>query len=183
MKKKKIYKIALCILGCVVIGAGICYAFYTDSDRAANVVSIGHNDSHIEESFPDPEPIAPGGGTYEKEVTVKNESSVAGYVRVAVNFSDSAIGNAASFVGLDKTNWVYISANESATLGGYYYYKNVLQPGETTQPLFTGIRIGSNLDFTYLDSGDIFDVNVYEETVQQGKFMTYREAWENFIKE
>lgn len=75
--------------------------------------------------------------------------------------------------------WVYVSdvpaagetpeaTKERETLGGYFYYTKVLEPGETTPPLIKGIKTDFRLAKNDTDTDKItdFDVIVYTESVQ-----------------
>lgn len=180
--KKLLPGILLCLLAAALTGTTI--AFFTSHDRAVNPVGIGYNESRIEENFPTPTPIIPEQDTPNtKVVTVTNADSVPCYIRVSVSFSDSDIGNAAQLLKLNTTDWIFCSETEDSKLGGYYYYTAPVQPGQSTVPLFEGITITADADFSRKESGDTFDVIVYEESVQQGEYTSYQDAWNQFIRE
>lgn len=182
-KFKKLFSgICICLMIAGIIGTTT--AFFTAFDRSDNLIGVGYNESVIEEEFPSPSPAIPGqNNTYTKKVTVKNNDSVPCYIRVSVAFSDSHIGAATSLTGLNTTDWDFCSEEEDTKLGGYYYYKKVLAPGESSSPLFEGIKISSDADFSFSASGDTFDVIVYEESVQCGSYTSYTDAWNHFIRE
>lgn len=164
--------------------SNLTYAFLTDKDPQVNQVGIGHNDSNIEESFPTPSPIPPGQEqVFTKVVSIKNNQSVPCYIRVSVGFSDSSIGDAISYERLNTTDWVYISSTDNAKLGGYYYYRNPVSAGESTIPLFQGIKIGASADLSTYENGDTFQIFVYEESVQCAGYRDYQDAWNQFLKE
>ncbi len=83
------------------------------------------------------------------------------------------------------SNWVFVpddATGDNAVLAGYYYYKLPLQPGETTESLFTKIRT------TYADENNIqaYDVDVYSESIQAtdsdgNPFSDYAAAWRSFL--
>lgn len=180
--KKLLPGILLGFLAAALTGTTI--AFFTSHDRAVNQVGIGYNESRIEENFPTPTPIIPNENTPNtKVVTVTNTDSVPCYVRVSVSFSDSAIGNAAELLKLNTTDWIFCSETEDTKLGGYYYYKEPLQPGQSTVPLFEGITVTADADFSQKESGDTFEVIVYEESVQQVHYTSCQDAWNQFIRE
>lgn len=180
--KKLLPGICICLMAAAITGTTT--AFFTAYDRADNVVGIGHNESGIEEEFPSPTPVIPGqDNTYTKKVTVKNNDSVPCYIRVSVAFSDSHIGAATSLTGLNTTDWVFCSEEEDLKLGGYYYYKKAIAPGESSSPLFEGVKVSSDADFSFSVFGDTFDVIVYEESVQCGSHTSYIDAWNHFIRE
>lgn len=59
--------------------------------------------------------------------------------------------------------WVYIPEAQDGQIGGYYYYTEILEPGEETPPLFTYVKTD------YTGTGEDvqqYDVIVYSESVQ-----------------
>lgn len=159
------------------------YSFLSDSDPQVNQVSIGYNDSQVEETFPEPQPIDPKKDTaYTKVVSVKNNHTVPCYVRVSVGFSDSAIGDHIDYLNLNTTDWIYIAPAQNSRLGGYFYYQNPVAPGTSTRPLFEGIQIRSSWDTSAFVNGDTLKLYVYEESVQKGASSDYLAAWNDFLR-
>lgn len=179
MKKKKWKNqkwLALCL---AVICFGGTTAYFTAFDNRLNTAAVGRNTSEIEEDFPKPTPgPLENDPEYKKTVWVTNASSaeegfnVDCYVRVALSYSDYDIGSALVLKNLDTVNWIYNPED------GYYYYKNVLEEGASTTPLFTGFSIESEqADTTYLEESDTFTIQIYEESIQAGSFADYQSAW------
>lgn len=169
------------LLVCAHTDTSLSYlSFHTQTN---NKTKAGQNVSVLKETFPTPEPISPDTvQTYEKQVAVNNMRRVPCYVRVSVTFSNEAIGNHISYVNLNQTDWEYIDSAKNASLEGYYYYKHPLPPGETTKNLFDGLQIGDSLD--YSDNGaNVFQVILYEETLQCEPYDNYLDAWDAFIRE
>ena len=102
-----------------------------------------------------------------KRVKIRNEGSVACYIRAALIFSEPI----EAIEGLDTENWVKGEDD-------YYYYKKPVSEGESTTELFTGIRVAKEMEQKELE------VSVYEESVQIQKgnmvFHGYREAWDAY---
>ena len=71
---------------------------------------FGHNTSTIDEEFPTPTPVPPGKSVV-KRVKIRNEGSVACYIRAALIFSEPI----EAIEGLDTENWVKGEDD-------YYYY-------------------------------------------------------------
>ncbi len=157
-------------------------AFFSDFDSKENWIGIGQNESQITEVFPEPAPIIPDGeNDYVKRVSVMNNSSVPCFIRVLVVYSDSGIGDAVQLQELNTTDWVYLPEDQNEKLGGYYYYKHIVQSGDITEPLFKGVKISADADLSYpLDS---FEVIIYEESVNQDGYNHYMDAWDSFIRE
>ena len=84
-----------------------------------------------------------------KRVKIRNEGSVACYIRAALIFSEPI----EAIEGLDTENWVKGEDD-------YYYYKKPVSEGESTTELFTGIRVAKEMEQKELE------VSVYEESVQ-----------------
>lgn len=158
------------------------FAYLAAKDTEINYIKPGFNISKIQEVFPEQGVLPVKGKTYEKKVSVKNEASVPCYIRVSVDYSDSRIGNAASLIGLNTVDWEYIGM-EQPKLGGYYYYKKPVSPGQSTTNLFEGIRFSENMDHSFWESREKFDVILYEESVQQGDYTSFSKAWNDFIRE
>lgn len=173
----------LCVLSICTL-AGATFAYLTDHTKLDNVMKIGQNVSILKETFPTPAPIDPDTvQTYEKVVSVNNMRKVPCYARVFVAFSNDAIGDQVSFINLNKTDWEYIDSAANASLEGYYYYKYPIEPGDSTSPLFEGLRIGDNLDFSDDGADGVFQVFLYEETLQCEPYDNYQDAWDAFIRE
>lgn len=157
-------------------------AYLTARDDNRSVMNPGYNVTAIQEEFPEQGALTEQGKTYIKRVAVKNRESVPCYVRVSVDYSDSRIGNSASLLGLNTTDWDYIETDQPQ-MGGYYYYKQPVMPGKSTTYLFEGIRFAENRDPSFFESGEEFEVILYEESVQQGNYTSYLKAWSDFVRE
>lgn len=174
---------ALCILSFSTL-VGVSMAYLTSHTKLDNLMKIGLNHSVLEETFPTPDPINPDTvQTYEKVVSVHNTKKVPCYVRVLVAFSNGTIGDNVDFLNLNTKDWEYIEDAANVSLEGYYYYKHPLEPGNTTAPLFEGLQIGDQLDFSDNGADNGFQVILYEETVQCEPYDNYLDAWNAFIRE
>ena len=76
-------------------------AYFTDHESVWNRMVFGHNTSTIDEEFPTPTPVPPGKSVV-KRVKIRNEGSVACYIRAALIFSEPI----EAIEGLDTENWV-----------------------------------------------------------------------------
>ena len=76
-------------------------AYFTDHESVWNRMVFGHNTSAIDEEFPTPTPVPPGKSVV-KRVKIRNEGSVACYIRAALIFSEPI----EAIEGLDTENWV-----------------------------------------------------------------------------
>ncbi len=166
----------------MVSSFGVTYAYLKSDVSAMNKFKVGETDIKVEEpSYTPPEKIYPG-LKVDKKPIVKNTGNLSCYVRMRIVFSDS---RAEEFCELDwntdnGSGWKYNDVD------GYYYYINVLKPGDSTPPLFKSVKIyetkptPSNGDpvATYTAEDIIeFDITPYAESVQAAEKKDYEDAW------
>lgn len=148
-KKHHVIILSVCVmlLASISIGTGF---LISKPDGAINKLSVGSNESHIEETFSSYDSFTKG-QNYEKKVAVKNDGDVSCYVRAFAEIEEPKI---AANVGINfnTVEWTVKQPD------GYYYYKNKLKPGEKTVPLFTTLT--AKADITE------FQMICYSETVQ-----------------
>lgn len=152
-------------------------AYLTDQDGAVNVLRAGYQHTEISEEFP---PVSPTplikNPIYTKKVQIVNnasEGNVPCYVRARILYSNDDIARAVKLLDMDQVNWVYSSGD------GFYYYKNILMPGDATTPLFRRIQLLKDAaEPTYQEQIEYLDLDVYEESVQAEGFEDYQAAWE-----
>ena len=129
-------------------------AYYTIIGTATNVVTSGDISLQIHEKTADGSDF-PAEGVYvipgdivSKQVSIGNVCDHPFYLRVRlVSGSDNESLSAEECLkmDIDTNNWTYE--------GGYYYFNYILQPGETTPPLFTQVEIvGSKVDQSHIGS-------------------------------
>ena len=117
-------------------------AFYTTIGRATNVVTSGDVQLQIHEKTADGSDF-PAEGIYimpgdivSKQVSVENICDHPFYLRVRlVSGSDNQSLSAEDCLrmNIDTQNWTQV--------GGFYYFNEILQPGETTPALFTEVEM------------------------------------------
>ena len=163
--------ICCCMLLLVSGKIGNMQAYFTDGIQKDNVTQIGTVDVKIREEFQQPEEIFPG-QTIQKRVHVENTGSAPCYVRVKAVFSDSRIEKYCT-VDWNLDDWFYNSSEE------YFYYKEILKPGEKTRNLMTEIVISEQSRKEDLHSVQLL---VYTESCQAGSFHDWKTAWDEFIK-
>ena len=138
-------------------------AYYTTIGKATNVVTSGDLKLMIHEKTADGSPF-PEQGVYiipgdivSKQVTVENVCRHPFYLRVKiVSSSTNQSLNAEDCMKLDinTDHWTYVD--------GYYYFNRILEPGETTQALFTQVEIvGSKVDQSHIGSTLSLTVNAF----------------------
>lgn len=131
-------------------------AYLTDSETGVNIMSVGENEVTIEETVEELD-----GSSWHKAVQIENTGDVPCYLRVYMEFEKSEIADmsmistdnratwktVAQFKNSPGTNWVYVpyeTTGDNSKIGGWYYYTQVLQPGDKTSHLMTDVKT----DFT-----------------------------------
>lgn len=125
-------------------------AYFTDDEILLNEVKIGSIKTEIVEEN-DNKTIVPG-DDFKKIVKIKNIGESSCYVRVKVLISPEKYIDELN-LDINTTDWDYQD--------GYYYYRHILDCGESTTPLFTKLTVPSGLK-----NGDVFDIDIYNESVQ-----------------
>ena len=185
----------------MILSVGFVLAYLTDSDSKNNKMNAGENVNELEGRYSPPAEQKQD-NTYEKEIIVKNTGDVPCFVRVYVDLSDSEIlditqfssdGN--SFFPADPTKnnsfakqfgenskWTYISDDSNENVNGYYYYKEPVQPDESTEPLFSWVKTTYQID----ENPKQYEIITYSETVQTRndkgeKYNDFKTAWKEFL--
>lgn len=152
---KKIQLVLMAILLNLVcfIGVFTVNAYLEGQDEAVNSFSVGNNETAIIEDYEEVQHLRPG-MNIDKAVSVKNTGRNACFVRVMALFSDSRAEEYAE-TDINSSCW---------SLGddGYYYYRNVLQAGGTTENLFSHVRIADNVEQEKLKG---FEIIIYAESI------------------
>ena len=159
MKKSK-WAVSIIFVTAVSLMAADASAYLTGSDTVSNRFSFGSNCIAAKEEFQTPE----AGKVTVKTPRVENTGTSDCYVRAYVALSDSRAGEYLEYrtggnPGISGIGW------EWSETDGYYYYKEVLHPGDETKPLFTGIRLLSALPERLTD----VTIDVYFESVQSAE--------------
>lgn len=165
--KKRLFVAALACI-CITALAGGTLAYYTAENTAHNVITTGGIDIALQEwadtdkTTPFPEDgvndVMPG-TSVTKIVEVKNTGANDAYIRVKVDKSIDLAGEGTpdlSLLALDMNQ-----ADWTAGEDGYYYYNEVLAPGEVTAPLFTTVSFDTGMDNLYQNSAAEVDVAAY----------------------
>lgn len=142
-------------------------AFYSTIGKATNVVTSGDIQLMIHEKtadgsdFPEEGVYIIPGDIVSKRVTVENVCDHPFYLRVSIVSSSSKETLSAEDVfklDLNTTDWTVAE-------DGYIYYNTIVQPGESTVPLFTQVEIvGSKV--TQHDVGSMLSLTVNAQAVQ-----------------
>ena len=141
MKRKLLIVSVLAIL--VAVAAAGTLAYFTDTGTAHNVITTGNVEIELNEwadetrtqHFQDKTGVMPG-TKVTKIVEVKNTGTGATFLRLYVEKNvygadQKPMDTKPVSLNFDNRNWTYSE--------GYYYYNRALEPGDTTEPLFTTV--------------------------------------------
>ena len=143
MKRKLLIVSVLAIL--VAVTAAGTLAYFTDTGTAHNVITTGNVDIELKEwadkartqPFENKTGVMPG-MEVTKIVEVKNTGTGAAFLRLYVEKNvygadQKPMKSDPVSLDFDNRNWTYSESE------GYYYYNRPLEPGKTTEPLFTTV--------------------------------------------
>ena len=140
--KRKLLILSLLVILAALTAAGT-LAYYTDSARTHNVITSGKVNIALHEwadkkhnkPFKDKTGVMPG-TKVTKIVEVKNPGTGAAFLRLYVEKNvygadQKPMKSDPVSLNFNNTDWTYSD--------GYYYYNRPLEPGKTTEPLFTTV--------------------------------------------
>lgn len=141
-------------------------AYYQVVGKATNVVTSGNIQFIIHEltdqgtPFPEEGVYIVPGDVVSKEVSIENDCAHPFYLRVKLVYGVDAEELSAEDrfkLNIDETYWELHD--------GWYYYKGIVNPGETTPNVFSHVEIvGSGMDNNYL--GRTLTLTVKAQAVQ-----------------
>ncbi len=147
--------LAVCSIGG---GAKETMAYDTRVSQLVNHFSVGNTDIEVMENFD---------GTTKSDVKIVNRGNISVYVRAAVvvYWKDSK-GKVMLEQPTDKDYTLVSAAQDSgwavSAEDGFFYYKDLLEPGEKTPPL-----VENCVDLKTYDDGRILVVDVAAQSIQQ----------------
>ncbi|MBO4326344.1 MAG: hypothetical protein J5950_03630 [Clostridia bacterium] len=160
---KKVYIIILTALVCSFAVCGILAAadWYRE-DRTTNTVSVGNLSAEIVDIYEQDTVVMPG-DTIDKIVSVKNtgESDEIVRVRIEGEWTDSFEPADPEQLSCETNgdDWIFDAGS------GYYYYTDVLSPGEVSEPLMRSFSLsGPNVNNVF--SGRPGRITIVMEAVQ-----------------
>ena len=182
--KKKIFVLAS-IAVCLSIIAYSTTAYFTHEETATNVITMGNIKIELQElAIPkdggEPVPfenaidVLPGTDV-SKIVQVKNVGAEAAWIRISVEKSlmlaEGMNGDVdLSLVTYDLNTVYWIELN------GYFYYNDILNPGETTEPLFTKVMFSSSMGDMYQQSKAILKIDAQATQVANNGSTVFQAA-------
>lgn len=168
MKKKLALSIAAAaMVGTLAVGGTL--AWFTDTETATNVVTMGNVNISILESETGVEgsyTTQDGAGlvfdekfvpnaTIGKYVKIENTGENSAYIRVKVNVEG---------LGADKELGLNYNTTDWTKEGDYYYYNDKVEVGGDTEVLFSEVTVPSDLGNDY--TGDSISIIINAEAIQ-----------------
>ena len=141
-------------------------AYYSTVGKATNVVTSGNIQFIIHEKtdqgteFPQDGVYIVPGDVVSKEVSIESDCEHPFYLRVKIVYGVDSQELSAEDCFKLNINEEYWELND-----GWYYYKGIVNPGETTPNVFSHVEIvGSKVDNSYL--GKTLELTVVAHAVQ-----------------
>lgn len=201
MNKKKLLALLTSLTLVAAVGIGATLAYFTDSDAATNVITMGHVDIDLDEPEFDEEAgddktitdITPGQKITKDPTITVDEDSADAYLRATITFegltdgtnnTKNQISELLANINIDTevseaspAAWYYNSED------GYYYYNTKVSAGNSVE-LFTEVEIPASwgnevadLTFKIIVSAEAIQADNFAPTLDTtGKFIT---AWED----
>jgi len=154
---------------------GTTFAWFVQVDNVKNVIEskeilFSHQ---IDEDFEKPVLVDPG-QTVEKAVRAENNGTMPGFVRLLVlteiisqdGIPLPANSSAITYNGVNTTKWIKVD--------GWWYYLDVLEPGDVTPNLFSGVTLSASLPDEYQNAGMKIEVKMEASDIKK---WSYREGW------
>lgn len=161
--KKKIVSVALAASLAATAIVGGTLAYFTDTDKADNVFTVGNVDIELTEPNWEPEDAVNmyPGEVVSKDPTVTNVGNNPCLLRVKIEWPEN--------VDLDYlTDGVEYKLGDNWTArDGVYYYQSILEPTKTTDALFDEIRLDPA---TTNGTGEEMNIVITAEAVQAEGF-------------
>lgn len=164
--KIKIFIVAL-VAALVTMMAQASLAYYSTVGKATNVITSGNIQFIIHETtdqgkeFPSEGVYIVPGDIVSKKVSIESDCSHPFYLRVKIVYgidSQELTAEDCFKLNINEEFWEYHE-------DGWYYYKGIVAPGETTPNVFSHVEIvGSNVDTSYL--GKTLTLTVKAQAVQ-----------------
>ncbi|SDI38672.1 hypothetical protein [Proteiniclasticum ruminis] len=186
MKRNKRIIAVLAITSILAVMVFQTLAFFTAEDTALNRVTMGNvalilNDDTIDPETEDLKPfpvegfdLVMPGDVIDKIVSVTNDGDNPIWVRVRLDRSIILAGEAAdvdfNVLGLDLNDEDWTEGTD-----GWFYYNEILAPGETTENLFTQVTFPTSLGNAFMNAR--VEIDVLAQGVQsQNNGVTVQEA-------
>ena len=154
---------------------GSTFSWFTQSDQVDNVLKTRDLlfSFRVDEDFQEPSAVIPG-QKVEKAVRAENNGDLPGFVRLlALTEIISKDGtplpadpSVIKFEDVNEEQWLFVD--------GWWYYLDVLEPGEKTPSIFSGVTFAGPLPDEYKNAGMKIEVKLEAVDIYQ---WSYREGW------
>ena len=180
MKRRVLILSALAMLAALFAAGTI--AYFTAEGQAHNVITTGGVEIAVQE-WADMEKTKPfenltgvmPNAAVTKIAEVKNTGASDAWIRVKVEKNIQLQGE-----GTPDTGLVELTLNTAdwTEKDGYYYYNAALEPGQTTEPLFTAVHFAKTMSNMYQESRAILQVNAFAtQTAHNGASALDAAGW------
>ena len=146
IKSRKAF-IALCCL-ILIVSIGVTFALFFSNTSRENIYDLGNFNVVTSETFESPSSWMPG-DKINKTITATNNGDISAVFRVRYverwedangnDITSSVSPNTVTINYANENQWYYNSDD------GYYYYKNVLKPGDTSGSIISCVSLNENL--------------------------------------
>ena len=183
--KSKVLIISLAVV-LATICAGGSLAYFTAEKTAHNVISSGSVEIEMYEwadegkSEPFPEDGVSGvmpGASVTKIVEVKNTGTGEAWVRIKVT-KEVKSEDGEDYSDTDNLITEDIDTENWTLADGWYYYNKALEPGKTTEPLFTAVSFNEDMGNDFQSSTITLDLEAQAvQTANNGSSGTTATGW------
>ena len=169
MKKHKFTCVFITVLTGILLAVGSALAAWNVSEYAINLLSMTSYKNSIEENYNQPDHVDPGQKVV-KEVYIKNEGSVDSFIRVKIRRTFGTSSDTGEFAEDPQLDPEMIEIHYNTDFwkleeDGYWYYKDVLLAGKSTQkPLMDSYYLSEKADNRYKNKEARIIVNL--ESIQ-----------------
>ena len=166
--KIKSFYFVLGIFSIMLLTFSISYALLTSRDIEENKFKASKNEIEIIEEFNPPETVK-AGVPIPKKPSIKNIGNEDACIRAKVLFSSSIMKGRTDPLVLNS-NWYFVNGDA----GGWYYYRNVLKVGATSQAIFNSITVKSGTADNLIED---FEVIIHAESVNADNHSNCEQAF------
>lgn len=179
--KRKLIIVSILVIILATLTTGT-LAYFNATTIAHNVITSGGVDIELKEwangdkteTFEDLEGVMPG-ATVTKIPEVKNAGANPVFVRVSVEKSIVLAGQGEVDLSLLRLD---LNTKDWTEKDGYYYYKEILAPGETTEPLFTTVTFDVTMGNEYQNAKAYIDLEAQAvQSANNGTDPVKAEGW------
>lgn len=173
MKKKSLVSVLAAVCLIAVVGVGSTLAYFTDSDAATNVVTMGHVDIELDEPQFSAENenntienVVPNQQITKDPTITVVAGSESCYLRAAIEISDSLTAEQAEAL-LENIN---VGEDWVLSEDGYFYFQNRVEKADDNQEivLFDTVVIPETWGNEVADL--TFEINITAEAIQADNF-------------